>query len=760
MRRLSVLVCLALVAMGCGRSFTAPRSRPGPARPTVKAVVPAAAYGGQTVSITGADFDPVAQNNVVAFPGGTARAREVDDAGNLRVDVPQSAAPTGPVAVTTAAGPSAPAGAFTYLGAGHPVVGGVLAEIPLLHRPRTLATIRGEVLLASSLFRALVSPGHPPLPLPTRPSAFAAAPDGSFVVAGYDADRALEKGVSATVIDPLARTVRFKALPVGVTARFLAAGAQGPGAPMFYLVGDALDGTTDAVAFWAGPSGLTPSTQPLPLARALGAAAAPDGSFVLVSGLGPPGFNLVAAQADGGARFLRVDGGVAGALALAVLDGLLESAVALDDGSVLLLGVDDGGTMASVSSNGLGAVGALAFANLADGGALLVMARPSAAEVDGVDPRSGALLWATTLPEEPGQLAIDVDAGKVFVTDGTRNDVSTVDLFTGAPLGRVGFGLELGNARDGDFGAVTTVATPASTVFVLARSPEVRAAVPLDAASLTLGDPVPLRVDGALRGLVRAPDDSVWVVHDHALGRLGPIVDGGHFKHEDLMGAVPALPTQLAFGPGGEVLVGRAGGIDTFLPQPAPDGGLTLTPAASIALAGTLSLLSARPDGGVLAVWSAEDAGNSAAAALWSVGGLTRGEAPEQLYAPEGNVRGLVGALDLAAGPLVMVRSIDGGITPQAIWLGPNLQPAAEVDSLVKEPGPYLATPDGRAFVWARRLLGDRSLRLDTTGDFDGGMTEQLFYTLSGPFGRPTFDLRGEWMFVPESSNDSVLVVH
>jgi hypothetical protein len=752
---------LVLVGLACGRSFRAPS-----VQPTVSKVVPEAAFGGQEVTIEGTHFDPSPDSNSVAFPGGTARGIGFDDAGQLQVRVPTHSAAPGTVTVTTPAGVSAPGGQFTYRGPGHPLLGSTLSEVPLLHRGRGIAFAAGQLFLPSSTFRGVVSPNQELISLPSRPTGFGSTPDGSALFLGYDADRAREKKVSASVsvVDPVTRMVVAKAPVVDVSARFVVAGPVSAATPYFFLVGEALDGSIDAVAFWPDASGdLVPVRTALPLSRALGAAASPDGSAVLVTGLGAPGQTLLAAYVDGGVSWLPVDGGVSGPIATATVAGAPRAAVAMEDGTVMLLDLRvDGGPPISAASSALGSAGGLAFTSLRDGGGLLLISHPTDGEVDAVDAATGASLWSALVGDEPTSVAIDADGGEVFVSSATRNEASRLDLFTGSFLGHVGFGLSLGNAPDCDCGAVTTRGSldggGGSTVFVLARASEVRSAVLIDAESLTVGDPVHLSADGGgPRGFVNGPGDSVWVLHDHALGRI-PLV-GGKYKREELAAALPRTPTQLAFGPQGQLLVGRAGGIDTFAKTVDASGAEVYVVAASTELSGTLGLLSARPDGGVVAVWSAEDAGNSVAAALWSTDALLAGGAPLALYPPDPNLRGLTGVLDLPQGVLVMFRSFQQGTVAQAIWLDQDLKASSPVPSLVKEPGPYLATPDQTEFVWARRILGDRTLRVDRAGDPTGGMVEAFFYSLSGPFGRPTFDPSGATMFIPQSSQDSVLVV-
>ncbi len=119
-----------------------------PPPPTITSVAPAngPTAGGNSVTITGTNFDPTAANDTVDF-GSTAATVTAASATSLTVTVPAGAAGAVPVTVTTAGGASNATVTYTYVAVNAPVVSGVF---PRSGGPFSLVFVSGKNLAGAS----------------------------------------------------------------------------------------------------------------------------------------------------------------------------------------------------------------------------------------------------------------------------------------------------------------------------------------------------------------------------------------------------------------------------------------------------------------------------------------------------------------------------------------------------------------------------------------------------------------------------------
>ena len=111
-----ILIVAAASAPGCKKkrhSDPVPFPEYGPPRPTIHSIVPDSGFLGDTVTLAGANFDPVPADNTITFNGGTVTA-VAGDSSVLVTSVPVGAS-TGPLTVTVA-GRVSNALNFTVLG--------------------------------------------------------------------------------------------------------------------------------------------------------------------------------------------------------------------------------------------------------------------------------------------------------------------------------------------------------------------------------------------------------------------------------------------------------------------------------------------------------------------------------------------------------------------------------------------------------------------------------------------------------------------
>jgi hypothetical protein len=163
-RRLALLSLLATAGLaGCTRDLELPEP---PTSPVIASFAPAQAFAGQLVRVTGVHFAAAATENTVNFAFASARV-ERSEGGALLVRVPPDAG-TGPITVTNREGTSAASATpFGYLGRGEPARLQVASKTPILHRPRAVYAIGGDVLLDSALYDGLVWTGNTAFTSPT-----------------------------------------------------------------------------------------------------------------------------------------------------------------------------------------------------------------------------------------------------------------------------------------------------------------------------------------------------------------------------------------------------------------------------------------------------------------------------------------------------------------------------------------------------------------------------------------------------------------
>jgi hypothetical protein len=152
---LAAIASVALALAGCSLDLDLPAA---PTTPTVTGFSPAAAYAGQLVWISGSHFEHDANANTVNFALGSARGERWDGA-QLVVRVPADAG-DGPLTVSSRDGTSGPtSSAFDYRGLGEPRRVQIASSAPILHHPRAVHPVTGDVVIDSRLYARLVWAG-------------------------------------------------------------------------------------------------------------------------------------------------------------------------------------------------------------------------------------------------------------------------------------------------------------------------------------------------------------------------------------------------------------------------------------------------------------------------------------------------------------------------------------------------------------------------------------------------------------------------
>lgn len=785
MGRGGLAVAVALWAAGCGRDLAVPVAKP---QPTLDSFAPASAFFGDTVAVRASNLDRShPENYSVEFPGGlSATPFAVDEQGALLVYVPFDVASEGPLVLVSPYGRSAPSAApFVYRGHGFPVRGTHVTDLQLRHRTPGLALAPGELFVASQLARSALGSVGSPVPLGGKPVAFTNVA-GGLLLAGLD-----EMAAGPVLLDPATRAVVARGAAAGISQRLLVPGPGGAAA-LAVAVGEDGGGAHFAQAWVRAGQNLTGTARRLDgLWTAAGAALLPGGRLLVlgrrldpVSGRLASGGMLVDLASPGSPLgWVAAPEGLepAGPAALYPPGAPTQLAVALTDGTVALL--DGLGTAnptwlpdriptgartpaAALVAVEDGAHAPLLLATLPDAGALVALSVPARAS-----------LWAVALRGRPSALTAARGATQslAFVADDDANGVDVVDLDHQQWLGRVPF--DAGIDSPAGCGCAG-VAPPSdgnlgSEVWFLAR--QLRAVLPIDVNLLEPAPPIPLAAAAsAPRGLVAGPDARIWVMHERELGvvsRSGEQL----VTASDL--AVP--PTHLAFPSADKVVVGsdqdialytRAAGAQTY----------ARTAALRVPATGRLVVLRATAKGEVLGVWAAVDANNElgviAHAELWTPAALAAGAsgtrralfASDQVRDAQQRpiLKGFLGALPQAGGALLFFADVAtlhpaGSNAPRAgaLLLDAELAAGALRPAPIDETGPILVSEDGRHVAWARRVSGERTLRLAYAGAASASLYDTTTWQLGGDMAAVVSDQTGEWLFVPLLGQDRISVL-
>jgi hypothetical protein len=795
---------LLLAALACARSFEVPERS---SRPLVTGLAPFEGFYLDPIVVSGTNFDPVATNNEVIFPGGPVALGEElttteDGVQHLLVAVPFG--PTsGQVVVQTPRGRSDPFGecgppettrCFYYKGGGHPYLGTTVGEVRVVHRPPGIVVAAGDVFLASSLFRALLprsalARGDPPILLPARPLSFAAAADGAGLLVGYDYE---DDGVQ--LYDAATHQKLAAAAPGGVAARFLTAALPGTDA-IGYAVGDDLTGATAVLAYERNGAVLEVTRRSIAVIRARGAVGAEGGALVVSAtwydgGRVRGGAVVLKPLTSDPPVFVALEEGVLphGPVARLQLADRETCALAADDGTLRLLDLEDAPAWKTerIQTGAVSVVAGLLAVDRAGQPPLLVATRALDGVVSAWDAATGEVAWAMPIGNIPSVLTADA-AGLVYIARDDSNEVEVIEAPTGRWLQRFVYDTGLGNPDECACGPVAPFeyirnlgSAGARRIFFMAR--RLRHLVLLDSDNLLLDRPQSLGAPSRPLGLVKEPlgKDAnppyrVWVLHEEELA----VMEG--FRERVVASALPAPPLSVAFAPQGDgrVVVGAAGRVDVYR-RVAGSAGFTLERIGGVALptGAALKVLDLRVPGDgprASALWTTESAGGLAVGgARWTLDQLGAGGAPDRELSTGASLEtgGFIGAVNLLTGPLLMfreARTLPAGeaIAPAAVRLQDDLSPFASSaiwPSVVKETGPIGGTTaDGRYFFWTRRLLRDNILRVaygaPAPYELEGfKVADWSAYRLPAPFATPTTDPSGEWLYVPVPGLDSISI--
>src|SRR5574341_1611460 len=192
------IVSLSLSLACCTRDLELPGI---PTNPTLSGFTPTAAHAGQLIRVTGTHLDAEATANAVNFANATGRGERWEGS-DLVVRVPADAG-DGPITVSNRDGTSsASSSAFDYLGLGEPRRIQVASSSPILHRPRAVYAVGGDVVLHSSLYGGLVWAGSSTRASPLISISAAAAWQGTggalYYVTGTPGTYALNRIDAAT----------------------------------------------------------------------------------------------------------------------------------------------------------------------------------------------------------------------------------------------------------------------------------------------------------------------------------------------------------------------------------------------------------------------------------------------------------------------------------------------------------------------------------------------------------------------------------
>jgi DNA-binding beta-propeller fold protein YncE len=739
------LLATLLTAAACQRELTVPAQSN---RPKITGATPTSVFSGYTLALAGTNFDPAPASNVVQFPGFAVPAYGFDPQTKaLLVMVPDSLPLGGPdtgtaaftVTVTNPAGNSGPSPSIIWLGDGRPLLGTVVNNVRIFHRSPGIAATTAGVRIASSLFRAVIGGGASVAVVarpPQKPSALAATSDGRAMLVGMDPGGVIS-------VDPAGAPLVRQTLG-GATVRFVF--PTGGASATAFAVGNDPSGALQAWAFPANRAA-TPAQRQLPLLTASGGAAAPDGRTLLVAGIAArgsmmAGVLLLTHPLDPATADVLLDAPVghtpSGAVAAWNDASGPRAAMALDDGSLAIFDLAAQSLVTTMQAGSSTQVSAL----LALPGQL-VASKPRENSVLSLNAQTGARLWITQLPGQPTALAADPDGTRFHVADDQSDFTDALDL-NGKWLGRTSFLVGLGNSPDCFCGAVADYpADPSRSARILVLARALGQLLEIDPNSLALHRGEVLSGSSAPLGLARAPDTTVWVVHQSELGT----VNG---KSETIVASgLPYPPQRLAFASDGSVLVGSLQDVTVVRADGSVAGGLHLP--------GPLALLEARGDGKVLVLHSAS--GSSAGGGLYTIDALVAGGQPSRPLPPIAGVRGFIGAVSQRAGPTLFYTSAPP-LGTAAVMLNPDtLLASAPFPSSVKEPGPLGPTPDGLYFLWSRQLSPDAILHVATYYDATSGIADYEAFPLGTRLAIPTFDPSGQYVFTPLPDVDGITVL-
>lgn len=715
MKRLLLLLCCA----SCARELTLP---PLAQRPVVTSFSPLAAYADALLTIQGANFDPVAANNVVQFTVSSARAYDFDAGGNLRVYVPESnvfSDLTGPISVSNGKGASdQSAASFSYLGRGHPYQGVPVGTTRFLHRPAGVAALAGETLVASTVAWAVMGSKGLFQQLPAAPAALIGAADGSaaFVAAG---SAVMRLGSTAKAdLSPAA----VRALSLSPDGLHLAAVAVNPDGSLHVASLAPADLTVAASATVTGATLLGAA------ALAGGKVAIADASRLLL--VDPAATNATQAYAaPAGVHF-------SGALA-ATSSGL---AASFSDGSLRLL--DTAASWGAAIATG----SAEPFATLAASGAEVAGAKPVEHVVRALRVDTGAILGEHVSSGSPH--AVGFSGTQVLIGDDQSNAVETMDASSGNVTARATFPLQLGGTLGcGQGSAVEEDPRPQHYRYqFLSVARATNQLFAIDYNELTVQQPMFLAPGSSpVRGVAMPGPVGVYLVHDTEIG---------HMRDDDteeiLTSALPGAQCLLfADSTGAAAVVLRPQDVSVLR-------GSTIT--AQRTMPGTVLSGNVRADGKIVIFYGDPNApGASPKARLYQLAALESGGAPDAQFDGTQGYQGFIGAFPTAWGQMLFftwdAQAAASGAF--AVVLDDQLKPRPANPSLVPADGVVRVTPDGYFVVWMQRAARDDILQVLNYFDVTAPYQYEA-YSLQAMPGAPAFDSSGQYMYVPEPDLDQI----
>lgn len=352
-----------------------------------------------------------------------------DDEGNLLATVPDKEEYAGSVLVFNPDGNSNTLDGFSSPGAGHPIQGTFVGEVPIRSGVRGLGVSGGRVVLPFNGLRNLIPSTGEPMRTLQPVISFVQSADGTTYFSGHG----LERDAGLCAWDSATLTRKLTCGPAPVVAQYLSPAPLGATGAAVFAVGQRADGTRAAVAYTAQGSLYTGSVVGLPALTVQGVLAV-DGAHVLVAATklvaGRQASGLIVATPANpatGTGFLEAPAGTAlsGAMALATTPTGLRAVVALDDGELATV---DPATLSwdqRFPSGSVRAPQAMVVSGADDAGVHLVASFTDEQMLRSVVVGQGPA-WTLPMPGRPGAIALE--GTKAYVTDESANRVPVVDV--------------------------------------------------------------------------------------------------------------------------------------------------------------------------------------------------------------------------------------------------------------------------------------------------------------------------------------------
>jgi sugar lactone lactonase YvrE len=390
--------------------------------PAINRFIPLRGNTGTIVTISGANFDPTAANNVVKFNGAPAIAATSATATELTVTAPTGVT-TGPITVTTAGITAKSSASFTVTG-GVPVAGlkgGAIQGTPLNLLGTALTFAGGGVVNSAN--------------------------DGSGTTARFNNPNGIASdGTSLYVADSGNRVIRRIDISTGVVTTLAGSGLAGPkdgtGTGASFSTPNGI--TTDGVSLFVADSGNNRVRKITPLTGALATMTSANAQVTTLAGTGSlsPTAGSPWDSPTGTSATIRSPYGITtDGTSLYVSDGsnrlrkidIATSAVTTLAGSGAFSSTDGTGALASFyRPHGITISPDKSTLYVADSGTNVIRKVVISSGVVSTFMGPG-FTFTTTFPGQfhnPNGLSISADGSKLFVVDTSKNRILQIDLTT------------------------------------------------------------------------------------------------------------------------------------------------------------------------------------------------------------------------------------------------------------------------------------------------------------------------------------------